>query len=335
MTKSELADRIGKTPKTIGAIIKHGAPITPETAIELEKALGIPAGFWNNRELRYRESLAKKKDQKRLNDAVDWMKRFPVPDMIKKGWIQKFRDNSKQVNELLRFFGVASPLQWERIWCKPEAEYRISKAFTNNPEASSVWLRKGELEAQHILCNAFDRREFKKHLKRIRELTADKPETFQETAVHLCAKAGVAVLFIPPIKGSPVYGATRWLTQDKALIQLSLRGKFEDFLWFTFFHEAGHILLHGKKEVFIEDRNHQDEKEKEADRFARDFLIPDEDYRHFISGNEYKSKRGVKSFAAKLNISPAVVVGRLQHENLIPFNQMNDLRRRIDFNPNT
>ncbi|MBW1769074.1 MAG: helix-turn-helix domain-containing protein, partial [Deltaproteobacteria bacterium] len=42
MSKAELADRIGKTPKTIGEIIKHGAPITPATAMELEKALGTP-----------------------------------------------------------------------------------------------------------------------------------------------------------------------------------------------------------------------------------------------------------------------------------------------------
>ena len=41
MTKAELSDRIGKTPKHVGDIIKHGAPITPQTAMDLEKVWGL------------------------------------------------------------------------------------------------------------------------------------------------------------------------------------------------------------------------------------------------------------------------------------------------------
>ena len=59
-----------------------------------------------------------------------------------------------------------------------------------------------------------------------------------------------------------VSGATRWVGSDKAIIQLSLRYKTNDHLWFTFFHEAGHILLHGKKELFIEGVNGMDVKRK-------------------------------------------------------------------------
>ena len=66
MTKAEFADRIGKTPKFIIDMIKHGATITPATAMDLEKVLGIPASFWNNRERRYRENLARKEERKRL-----------------------------------------------------------------------------------------------------------------------------------------------------------------------------------------------------------------------------------------------------------------------------
>lgn len=331
MTKAELAARIGKTPKTVGEIIKHGAPVTPSTAMELEKVLGIPSSFWNNRERRYRESLARQEERKRLEKRVGWLKLFPVREMVKAGWIKAHKDKAEQLKELLRYFGVASPEQWKKIWFSPEAAYRKSKVFAGKPEASSIWLRKGELQAQEIKTKPFDREAFRSLLQDIRALTQTAPERFQEQAVNLCAEVGVAVVFTPPIKGAPVYGATRWLTPEKALIQLSLRGKFEDLLWFTFFHEAGHILLHGKKEIFIEEDDSQDEREQKADRFARDLLIPSAAFREFVNSGLYRDPGAVRAFAAQLGISAAIVVGRLQHEELLPFSRMNNLRRRFDF----
>ena len=331
MTKAELAARIGKTPKTVGEIIKHGAPVTPSTAMELEKVLGIPSSFWNNRERRYRESLARQEERKRLEKRVGWLKSFPVREMVKAGWIKGYKDKVEQLKGLLRYFGVASPEQWKKIWFSPEAAYRKSKVFAGKPEASSVWLRKGELQAQEIKTKPFDKEAFRSLLQDIRALTQTAPEQFQEQAVNLCAEVGVAVVFTPPIKGAPVYGVTCWLTPEKALIQLSLRGKFEDLLWFTFFHEAGHILLHGKKEIFIEEDDSQDEREQKADRFARDLLIPPAAFRRFIDSGQYRNPGDIKAFAAQLGVSPAIVVGRLQHEELLPFSRMNNLRRRFDF----
>lgn len=331
MTKAELADRIGKTPKTVGEIIKHGAPITPGTAMELEKVLGVPSSFWNNRERRYRESLALQEERKRLEKRAGWLKSFPVREMVKAGWIKRHKDKAEQLKELLRYFGVASPEQWKKIWLSPKTVYRKSKVFAGKPESSSVWLRKGELQAQQINTRPFNKEAFRSLLQDIRALTKTAPERFEKEVVTLCAEVGVAVVFTPPIKGAPVYGVTRWLTPEKALIQLSLRGKFEDLLWFTFFHEAGHILLHGKKEIFIEGNDSHDGREQKADRFARDLLIPPAAYRRFIESGRYQDSGAVKAFAAQLEISPAIVVGRLQYEKLLLFSHMNNLRRRFDF----
>ena len=98
MTKAELAQRIGKTPKTIGEIINHNAPITPDTAVALEKALGTPASFWDNRERRYRGSLARIAERERLKNEVNWLKIMPVRAMINAGWIKEFKDKVDQVN---------------------------------------------------------------------------------------------------------------------------------------------------------------------------------------------------------------------------------------------
>jgi HTH-type transcriptional regulator/antitoxin HigA len=330
MTKAELAERIGKTPKHIGEIIKHGAPITPATAMGLEKALGIPASFWNNRERRYRETLARLKERESLKKEVSWLASFPVPEMIKSGWIKRHKEKIDQVDELLCFFGVKSSRQWEKIWFDFKPIYRQSKAFINKPEACSAWLRRGELQTREIDCAPFDREKFKSALGDIRLLTRKEPEQFETKTVRMCADAGVAVVFTSQIKGAPIYGVTRWLSAEKAMIQLSFRGKFEDLLWFTFFHEAGHILFHGKKEIFIEGSDNQEEKEQEADKFATNLLIPSGDWREFLSSENYKSKNAVDAFAAKLEISPAIVVGRLQHEGLIPYSHLNGLRRRFE-----
>ena len=331
MSKVELADRIGKTPKTVGEIIKHSAPITPSTAMELENVLGVPSSFWNNRERRYRESLARKEERRRLEGDIEWLKSLPVREIIKSGWIKEYKDNVDQLKEILSFFGVASREQWKKIWLSPETAYRKSRAFASRPEASSVWLRKGELQAREILCGPFNKEAFRSLLKEIRSLTQTAPERFEKEVVTKCAKVGVAVVFTPPIKGAPVYGATRWLTPEKALIQLSLRGKFEDLLWFTFFHEAGHILLHGKREIFIEGDGNHDAREHDADRFARDILVPQAAYHEFINSGRYREPEVVKAFAKQIGISPAIIVGRLQHEKRLPFSHMNNLRRRFKF----
>lgn len=329
MSNAELANRIGKTRKHVGAIINHGSPITPTTAIGLERALGIPASFWINRERHYRESLARQAESARLVSEVDWLEAFPIREMISAEWIEQFQDKVEQLKELLRFFGVASPQQWQTLWLSENATYRMSKTFISKPEACTAWLRRGELEAQQIQCKPFNKKTFLNELQIIRKLTLEAPEKFAERTITLCARSGVAVVFVPNIKGVPAYGATRWLTPDKALIQLTVRGRFEDILWFTFFHEAGHILLHGKKDTFIEGEGDRNNREQEADHFAQDLLIPPHEYQKFIDSRPYRRIDSVNNFAARLEISPATIVGRLQHDNFLPPTHMNKLRRRF------
>jgi len=330
MSQTELATRIGKTQKAVIDIIKHNAAITPETAIGLERVLGIPASFWLNRERRYRESIARMEQREKTVDWVAWLKSFPVRAMINQGLIQDSDDKANLVDQLLRYFGVASPDQWNEVWTAPNATYRKSKVFNLKPEANSVWLRRGELQAQEIECAPYDKDVFLEALNEIRGLTSAPARQFQEEVVRLCAEAGVAVVFTPPIKGAPVYGVTRWLTPDKALIQLSLRGKWEDILWFTFFHEAAHIIKHGKRDVFVEGSDNDGEQEEEADRYARDFLIPPKNYRR-LRTMDYRKAATVKRFAAEIGVSAAIVVGRLQHDKHMRRDFLNGLRRRFDF----
>lgn len=317
MTQTELADRTGLTKKTINEIIKGKSPITSETALKLERSLGRPAHFWNNLERQFQEDRSRLAEKKRLENQLDWLKRVPVSQLTKLGWLPKQENKIVQLAEVLRFFGVASPEQWATVWREHQVAYRQTKRFEACAESVSAWLRKGEIEARQIRCKPFNKKIFFKALDGIRDLTMEAPEVFQPQLVEMCAAAGVAVVFVPELLRTGVYGATRWIG-SKAVIQLSLRYKSNDHLWFTFFHEAGHIIKHGRKEIFIEGNGLDDEKEEEANAFSRDRLIPPSALRKFLQSWDGRSLAPIETFAQKIKIAPGIVVGRLQHDKLLP-----------------
>lgn len=324
MTQAELADRMGMAPKTVNEIIKGKAPITPETALKLEKVFGRPAHFWNNLEQNYQSDRARLEEQMRLKAHLDWLKKVPVKEMSKLGWIQKLPDKVTQLTEVVRFFGIATPEQWQKVWSEYQVAYRQSQRYAPCAEAVSAWLRQGEIEAQRIVCASYDAKRFQDVLNTARGLTRETPQVFQRELIDLCAGAGVAVVFVPELPKTGISGATRWLG-NKPVIQLSLRYKSNDHLWFTFFHEAGHIIKHGRKEVFLEGNGMVSEKEKDADAFAREKLIPSAAYKHFLSYWN-KSLNQIEHFAGEINIAPGIVVGCMQHDGHLPPTHGNRLK---------
>ncbi|MFV2073095.1 MAG: HigA family addiction module antitoxin, partial [Thermoanaerobaculales bacterium] len=252
ISQANLAERTGRPKKTINEIVQGKAAITPETALQLERVLGIPAAFWNNLERNYRENLARIEERERLLSHVGWLGRVPYRAMINKGWITKCPDKVEQLREVLNFFGVASPNRWDEVIGEPAAAFRVSAAFEIDKGALTAWLRKGEIEAQRVQCRPFDKDAFRQVLNEARSITKRPLNEVFPVLQASCASAGVAVVVVQELPKTRANGATQWLSKDKALIQLSIRYKREDVLWFTFFHEAGHILLHGKRQVFVD-----------------------------------------------------------------------------------
>lgn len=260
----------------------------------------------------------------RLQSSLGWLKNVPVDAMIQLGWISKMPDSVSQLEEVLRFFGVASPDQWATVWREYQIANREIQRFEARAESVSAWLRRGELEARKIPCATFDKKRFQDALEEIRALTGDPPQVFRPRLVQLCASAGVAVVFVPKLPKSGLRGATRWLG-EKAVIQLSLRYKSKDHLWFTFFHEAGHIIKHGRKEVFVEGNGLDGRKEEEANTFARDKLIPPAALKRFLA-RWNRSDAQIESFARQIGIAPGIVVGRLQRDRRLPNSHGNELK---------
>jgi len=329
MSQAELAERTGRPKKTINEIIKGKASITPDTALQLERVLGVPASFWNNLERNYQETLTRLNEEKQLQKQTGWLNELPLAAMIRLGWVEHHKNKVQQLQEVLNFFGVASPERWKEKWLGQQISFRKSHVFQSHPGTLASWLRKGELEAQKIVCKPFNENLFRSALKQIRSLTIHPPETFQSETVRLCAESGVAVAFVPELPKIRVNGATWWFSPQKAVIQLSLRYKSNDQLWFSFFHEAGHILLHGKKEVFIEEDN-DNKKEFDANNFAANVLIPPTKLQKIIKMKRI-SKQAIQYFADEIGIAPGIVVGRLQHDGHLPQSHCNDLKRRLEW----
>ena len=330
MSQTDLADRIGMSRKTINQIIQGAAPITAETALKLETVLGTPAAFWINLDGNYQEYLARKAEREQFQNDLAWLKRIPVKEMVEKGWLPACPDAPSTVKAALSFFGMASTDLWEARWSTFQVAYRKSRVSDIELGIAASWLRKGELDGQSTKTEPFQAGEFRAALEAIRPLTLTEPAVFQPRMNQLCAAAGVALVFTPELKKLRISGATHWLTPEKALIQLSLRYKSDDHLWFTFFHESRHVLQALKKGLFLEGLGTEGDHEHDADAFSSNFLIPKAQYDAFLQKASF-TEAAVRTLASRVAVAPGILVGRLQHDRAIGYDRLNHLKRRFQW----
>lgn len=325
LSQAELARRADRPPQAINEMVRGTKEITPETALQFERVLGVPAHIWTRLEADYRYVKARLEDQERLKHEVALVTCYPYAAMAAHGWVKRIRDPLGRVRELLGFFGVASLRQLNHA---EAAAFRRSARVNASPEALAAWLRQGEREGQRITTAIFSADRLRETLREVRALTMQRPETFEPRLTALLADSGVAVVVIPELPRTGAHGATRWLRPDKALVQLSLRYRWADIFWFSLFHELGHLLMHPRGDVFIEDGDGSRE-EQEANEFAMNQLIPPQAYAEFIGRRDLQSPSAVRAFAHQHGIAAGIVVGRLQYDGHVSYSHLNDLRARF------
>lgn len=310
MSQKDMAMRAGLTVQSLIRIFKGDQPISYETANRLELVTGVPARYWNNLELQFQEQLSRFAEFKRLQSDLDWLKTIPVRELAERGYLKSGKEKTEVLREVLAFYGVVSVKAWHGVWDAPAVAARRSPCFESQPGPASAWIRQGELQAQKIECKPYDRERFLQVLGDIRGLTRSEPDYFEPEAKRICGEAGVALSLVPEMKKAPWNGATKWLSPQKAMILLCLRGKSEDKFWFSFFHEAGHVLHDSKKDLLINDDSSDDPREERANRFAAEALIPS---RYNLQIRVCRSRDEIVRLADRLGIAPGIVVGRYQH----------------------
>ena len=337
MSIKEFALRTGKPEKTIIAIIKGTSSITQEMAIKFENVTKIPANFWMRNQLRYDEYKMREKLKSSIADAEEWTRKFPYPQMAALYGLPTTRKIDEKTHHLFQFFAVSSHTAWESLYMKSELKVAAyaSLKHTQEPHAISAWLRQGELQSEQIQAPEFNKKEFTKALHEIKTIMAKHPNDFFPKLQEICVQAGVKVFYTPKLPKVPVSGSTRWI-KDTPIIQLTARYRQNDRFWFTFFHEAGHILLHGKKYISLENINFSEadpDKEQQAHEFAEEWTFSKEQEKEVLASAPL-NEDDIIAFAEKFNTHPAMIIGRLQKRELIDYSEGRRFIIPIDLSAN-
>ena len=277
MGVKEFATRVSKPEKTIIAVLKGKSSITPDMAVAFEMVTKIPAHMWLRHQKSYDEFIARKKREKSLKEGMQWAKKFPYAEISSLGWfadINDTRGDAKNiVDTLCTFFAVSSPKGWEDFYLNQRLRvaFSITLAEACDPYALSAWLRQGEIQAGELsLDTKYTSKLLRSSLNQISKIRKTVAPNRDELLTSLLGKVGIKLVFTDTLSTAPVKGCARYI-YGVPCIQLAKKFESEDDFWYTLFHEIGHILLHGKKNIFMENVSYGDkdpEKEKEADEFA-------------------------------------------------------------------
>ena len=323
MSQKEFAARMDMSEKHISKLVNGEVQLTPETAVRLEMVLGVPARFWNNLEAIYREKLIKAEAENAMDADIELAKRFPYSEMAKFGWVPATREAKEKVVNLRKYFEVVDlsllgSEQLTRIACR-----RL--AITEKSDlALMAWAQQAKVKARDIQTAPINIKGLISAMPELRKMTILKPKEFCPQIKKCLASCGIALVFLPHLKGSFLQGAS-FADGNKIVVGLTARGKDADKFWFSLFHELAHIVLGhvGQPDGTSE------EDEKAADKWSGDTLIASEDFEEFRSERDY-SQRSVIRFANAQGIAPGIVVGRMQRERMIKYSLLNNLKEKYE-----
>ncbi len=323
MSQKEFAARMDISEKHISKLINGEVQLTPEVAVRLEVVLGVPAKFWNNLEAVYREKLIKVKAQNAMDADETLAKQLPYNEMVKFGWIPEARDSKEKVINLRKYFEVVELVLLEnkritRIACRRLAVTEKSDF------ALLAWVQEAKIKARNIETSPINIKGLISIIPEIRTMTVVQPKEFCPKIKSMLAGCGIAIVFLPHLKGSFLQGVS-FMDGNKIVVGLTARGKDADKFWFSLFHELAHIILGHIGHI----DGTTDQDEEAADAWARDALISEEAFSEFVEKSSFSST-SIRTFAKTLGIAPGIVVGRLQNEGCIKHNMMNGLKEHYE-----
>lgn len=304
-TQADLAARAGTSAKHLNQVIQDAVPLSAETALRLERTLGIPAVVLTQADAVNQANKQRDKLRKGLIDHRDWYLKFPKPALQKLSIVNAKSSVQNQIEDLLVYLGVADPAAYDAVYGEAVLSFRRSQRWTVAPHVTALWLRSAELKADDLEVEPYNKVAFIALLEQLPAVTLLPMSEAFPLLQERCAKVGVAVVFNPSLDGTRASAAVRWLGPERPVIVLTERGKFEDSVWFSFFHEAAHVVLHPRRKSLIEleGPDDSDGAETDANNYAKKILLRGR-------GRELMKLDGreqLVEFAEKVGIHPGLV----------------------------
>lgn len=319
MSQKEFALRMGMSEKHMSHLINGKVELTPEVSLRLESVLGIPAKFWTNLESAYRERLARVNEELEFERDREIAQKFPYAKLATLGWVPPTRKMEEKVKNLRAYFGVAR-LEILDTLSVPGIAYRKMGENATSDYALAAWAQRARIEARDIAVSPINIKHLKECIPEIRVLTIREPHVFCRELHRILAECGIIIIFLPHISGSFLHGAS-FVDGNHIVLGLTVRGKDADKFWFSLFHELYHII-EGHIYDFCKT---SEEQEILADEFARDTLIPMKQYQKFVSQGDMGAQ-AICNFAEQVGVAPCIILGRLQKENIVPYNRHQGLK---------
>lgn len=330
-SQAEFARLSGMSTKLVSEIISGKNPVTPETALKLERVLGLKAYIWTGLQSDWDLHQARR-DPKQISESDrEWIGRQPVAELKRCGVVDRDGDEFDILHDLTAFFRIGTPSAYAARVSSVAVHHRKGgEKGEVRDEYVFAWLMLGEWKARMMNLPTYNREKFIQAVHLIRELTVEGARVFEPEMKRLCGEAGVALIFEPGFPKTKLFGSARWVDGTKPVIQMSLRMKSNDHFWWTFFHECGHVILHEGQDFADDSSGVGNDVESEANAFAEQVLIGSERLDRFAAMRP-SSKAQVRRFARDVGVHPGIIVGMLQHRNIVPYRFMNDLKTKIEF----
>ena len=319
MSQKEFAARMDMSQKHVSRLVNGEVQLTIDTARKLELVLGVPASFWSKLEAHYRDQLAKVVEENEMDEDIDISKKFPYREMMHHGWIPTTRRPTERVRYLRQFFEVVR-LSLVREGLVPCVAYR--KKTAGEDVALWAWAQKARLEARKVTVCPINIALLEEKIPSVRSMTLQDPEEFCPKLMSTLAECGIALVLLPHLPGTGVQGAT-FYDGRKIVCAMTVRGKDADRFWFSLFHELGHVIC-GHLST---SQGTTDGQEREADCFARDHLIPADAIQPFECAGMFEEE-DILAFASEVGIAPGIVVGRLQNDRKLRYDQLSWLKEK-------
>lgn len=333
LSQQQVADMIGSSRKQINEIVNGRAPITSETAMRLQRVVGIPADAWLRYEAAYRADRARIADEEDLAAHIDEIDPQAIAYLRRIGATKVTRAKpGTLVSDFLAFHRCGTwdaYVQLHESLTKGDyalAALKDSRANVD-PTLLTVWLRAGELTEEFEAGRSYryDPNNLRRALSELKDRAAHPDHDMLNDLADMLTSAGVVFMVVEPPKAFPLLGMTRWIDKSVPVIQQTGRWDKDGFVTWTLFHELGHVLNDPRGEMHLEystEKKRNSAAEKKANEFAMNVLFGEAGIEPF-KGLRYDAE--IRRVALEAGISPGVAVHQMHRKRLLDYAHGNKL----------